>query len=99
MKTNDRILNELFRASRAHPSGNPAGEDPAFPLRLATRWAAVHPEPEPPLPWEEFFRGVARGLAVLALVAGLTTWAGWQPVSAETDAVLESELLALLPSP
>lgn len=100
MKTTDRILTELLRAGRrAQPTGDPAGEDPALSVRLAARWAAARPAPDLPLLWETLFRRAARGLAVLALLAGLTTWAGWHPVAPEPDAVLETELLALLPLP
>ena len=100
MKPTDRLLTELYRASRraTRPEQSDWG-DPAFAARLAGRWAAGRAEPDMTLLWETLSRRAARGLAVLALLAGLTTWAEWHPAPVEPDTVLESELLALLPSP
>lgn len=100
MNAKDRMLDQLIRAARHNPQpDDSAVHDAAFVHRVAAAWAARRPDPGLTDLWEEILRVVTRRLAIICLVAGLAAWISWRTVPAESDGVLESELLALLPSP
>jgi hypothetical protein len=98
MKTSEYILERLLEVGRRPPPPEPSAAPPlGFSTRVAARWAADRPAVSALPLWEDLSRHAARLLAVGAIVAGLTAWAGWQPAPAEVDAILETELLSMLP--
>jgi hypothetical protein len=100
MKTRKDIIERLLEAGRRPPPPEPSAALPlGFSTRVAARWAADRPVVSALPLWEYLSKHAARVLAVGAIVAGLTAWAGWQPAPAEVDAILETELLSMLPLP
>lgn len=100
MNETDRMLERLLEAVRRSPPPETSAPPPlGFSTRVAARWAADRTSSAALRLWEELSRRAAGRLAVVAVIAGLAAWASWRPVPTEVDAVLETELLAMLPLP
>lgn len=100
MKDSDHLLERLLEAGRRPPGLEPSAAAPlGFSTRVAARWAADRSTVSVLRLWEELSRRAACRLAIVAVVAGLTAWASWRPAPTDVDAVLETELLSMLPLP
>jgi hypothetical protein len=99
MNETDRILERLLDTGRRAPPETSAPPPPGFSNRVAARWSAERSSGPALRLWEHLSRRTAGPLAVVAVIAGLTVWASWAPVTADADAGLEAELLSLLPLP
>jgi hypothetical protein len=99
MNETDRILERLLKAGRRPPPPETSAPPLGFSTRVAARWATDRSFGTALRLWEELSRRAAGRLAVVAVIAGLAAWASWLPVPTEVDAVLETELLSMLPLP
>lgn len=99
MNESDNVAERLLAAVRRTPPETSTPPPLGFSTRVAACWAADRSSGAAVRLWENLSRRAAVRLAVLAVIAGLTAWASWMPVPTEVDAVLETELLSMLPLP
>ncbi len=99
MKQSNKLLQRMLRASREPRTETRAEAPSGFASRVAARWTG-QPRSAWVLPlWERWCGRVAAGMAVAAVVVGLTVWQSWVPVERNEETALMSQLnqLVLVP--
>jgi hypothetical protein len=96
MKPNDDLLKRMLRAARVPRVETTEAAPLGFATRVAARWAQS-PREAALLPvWERLCGRAAAGMAVAALVVGLTVWHSWLPVQPDEEAALAAQLTELV---
>lgn len=96
MKHSDELLQRMLRAAREPQVETREAAPFGFANHVAARWTdQVRSVGALPL-WERLCGRVAVGMAVVAVVVGITVWQSWVPLARSEEAALLSQLNELV---